>query len=201
MAKMESKLKSKRVFKLAVFTGLGLLLAGCGSAQDVNPWAKKYPVPACPKIQLLKDTDTITAYRSGPGRDITDILYEADLKGFAGECEYIGEKGIYSAVNVTLKVGVEISRGPAERSEIVGVSYFVAIPEFYPKPQGRQIFTAKVKFPENRNTMRIRDEEVSLSIPLNKTRKGPDTKVYIGFQLTPEQLELNRQKRQIPNVR
>ncbi len=199
MAKMESNLMSKRAIKLAVLTGLGLVLAGCGSAQDINPWAKKYPVPACPKIQLLKDTDTITVYRSGPGRDITDIRYEADLKGFAGECEYIGEKGVYSAVKVTLKVGVEISRGPAEKSQLVGVSYFVAIPEFYPKPEGRQVFTAKVKFPENRNTMRILDEEVELSIPLNKTRKGPGTKVYIGFPLTPEQLEFNRQKRQ--NVR
>jgi len=188
-------------FKWAALGCLGLMLAGCGLASDINPWAKKYGLPACPKIQLLKDTDTITAYRKGPGRDITDIRFEADLKGFTGECEYIGEKGVYSAVKVTLKVGFDISRGPAETRRTTSVSYFVAIPEFYPKPAGRNVFTAKVTFPENRNTMRIVDEEVEILIPLTKTRKGPGSKVYIGFQLTPDQLAFNRQKRQIPKIR
>ena len=77
----------------------------------------------------------------------------------------------------------------------------IAIPEFYPKPAGRQLFTAKVRFPENRNTMRILDEEVEISIPLNTSRKGPGSKIYIGFQLTPEQISFNRQKRQVPKIR
>ena len=41
-------------------------------------------------------------------------------------------------------------------------SYFVAIPEFYPKPAGQQIFTVKAKFPENRNSINITDEEVEV---------------------------------------
>ncbi|MBT3990435.1 MAG: hypothetical protein HON14_10260 [Rhodospirillaceae bacterium] len=198
------KRMSKGGLKWLLLGGLSLVLAACGSApdmSDLNPFGKKYPVPACPKIQLLKDTDTITAYRPGPGRDITDIRFEADLKGFTGECEYVGKDGVYSAVNVTLKVGFDISRGPAEKSRTTDVSYFIAIPEFYPKPAGRQLFTAKVRFPENRNTMRILDEEVEISIPLNTSRKGPGSKIYIGFQLTPEQISFNRQKRQVPKIR
>ncbi len=194
-------LSSKYKGNLAAFGFLGLMLAGCSSAADINPWANKTVIPACPKIQLLKDTDIITAYRNGPGRDITDIRYEADLKGFTGECEYIGKKGVYSEVKVVLKVGFDISRGPAEPSRTTSVSYFVAIPEFYPHPAGRNVFTTKVLFPENRNTMRVIDEEVEISIPLTKTRNGPGTKVYIGFQLTPEQLAFNRQKRQIPKIK
>lgn len=192
---------SKQLFKMAAFGFLGLVLVGCSTADTINPWAKKYPIPACPKIQLLKDTDTITAYRPGPGRDITDIRYEADLQGFKGECEYIGEKGVYSAVNIVLKVGFKVTRGPAEKSRFTDVSYFVAIPEFFPSPAGRNIFTTKVRFPKNRNTMQIIDDEVEISIPLNASRKGPGTKVYIGFQMTPEQLDFNRQKRQMPYIR
>ncbi len=189
------------LFNLAALGCLGLILAGCESADVLNPFGKKKPTPACPKVQLLKDTDSVTAYRAGPGRDITDIRYEAELKGFTGECEYIGEKGIYSKVIVSLKVGFDITRGPAEKSRSTNVSYFVAMPEFYPKPQGRQVFTTKVVFPENRNSMRIIDEAVEVSIPITKSRPGPGSKIYIGFQLTPEQIKFNREKQRVPSIR
>jgi hypothetical protein len=201
MTKQISKLRPIHIFKLAVFGCLVLMLTGCESTADLNPWANKHPVPACPRIQLLKDTDTITTYRAGQGRDITDIRFEADLKGFAGECEYVGKDGVYSAVNVTLKVAFDITRGPAEKGRTIEVTYFVAIPEFYPEPAGRQNFTAKVNFPENRNSIRFIDEEVEISIPLSVERKGPRSKIYIGFQLTPDQIEFNRQKRQTPRAR
>ena len=194
-------MKFSFAFNLAALGCLGLILAGCESASELNPFAKKKPLPACPKVQLLKDTDSITAYSAGPGRDITDIRYEAELKGFTGECEYIGKKGIYSKVNVTLKVGFNITRGPAEKSRSTNVSYFVAMPEFYPKPQGRQVFTTKVTFPENRNSMQILDEEIEISIPISKSRPGPTSKIYIGFQLTPEQIKFNREKQRVPNIR
>ena len=194
-------MKFSFAFNLAALGCLGLILAGCESASELNPFAKKKPLPACPKVQLLKDTDSITAYSAGPGRDITDIRYEAELKGFTGECEYIGKKGIYSKVNVTLKVGFNITRGPAEKSRSTNVSYFVAMPEFYPKPQGRQVFTTKVTIPENRNSMQILDEEIEISIPISKSRPGPTSKIYIGFQLTPEQIKFNREKQRVPNIR
>tara|TARA_B100000315_G_scaffold233025_1_gene245839 strand:+ start:8056 stop:8640 length:585 start_codon:yes stop_codon:yes gene_type:complete len=194
-------MKFKFIFNLAALGCLGLILAGCETAESLNPFAKKKPLPACPKVQLLKDTDIITAYRAGPGRDITDIRFEAELRGFTGECEYIGEKGVYSKVNVTIKVGFDITRGPAEKSRATNVSYFVAMPEFYPRPQGRKVFTTRVNFPENRNSMRVIDEAVEVSIPITKSRPGPGSKIYIGFQLTPEQIKFNREKRRVPSIR
>jgi len=194
-------MKFRFIFNLAALGCLGLILTSCESADILNPFGKKKPLPACPIVQLLKDTDTITAYRAGPGRDITDIRYEAELKGFTGECEYIGKKGIYSKVIVTIKVGFNITRGPAEKSRATNVSYFIAMPEYYPKPQGRQVFTTRVIFPENRNSMQIVDEAVEVSIPITKSRSGPDSKIYIGFRLTPEQIKFNREKQRIPRIR
>ena len=175
------------------------ILTGCQTAKDLNPWGS-YPVPRCPKTQLLKDTDIITAYRLGLGRDITDIRYEAEIKSFEGSCEYIGKKGLYSEVKLNIKVKFNLIRGPATQSRFIEFSYFVAIPEFYPKPAGQQIFTVKAKFPENRNSINITDEEVEISIPLKKSRKGPEIEIYIGFQLTSEQIENNRKKRQTPRL-
>jgi len=185
---------------MVTFCLLILFLAGCDTNKELNPWAS-YPVPSCPKVQLLGDTNIITAYRSGLGRDITDIRYEAEITGFKGNCEYIGKKGIYSAVKLVLKVNFEITRGPAERKRSLDFVYFIAVPEFYPKPSGRQNFNVRAKFPENRNTINITDEEVEITIPLKKGRKGPGSIIYIGFLLTAEQLNFNRQKRQMPHIK
>jgi hypothetical protein len=176
-----------------------LPITGCQTATDLNLW-ESYPVPRCPKTQLLKDTDIITAYRSEVGRDITDIHYEAEINGFDGSCEYIGKKGIYSEVKLNIKVKFKVVKGPAAQNRYVEFSYFVAIPEFYPKSAGRQNFTVRANFPENRNSINFIDEEVEISIPLKASRRGPESEVYIGFLLNPEQLENNRRKRQTPRL-
>lgn len=186
------KLKNLSIIAISCLTML--TLAGCQPAMNLSPW-ENYPVPSCPKTRLLKDTDIITAYRSGLGRDITDIRYEAEINGFKGNCEYIGKKGLYTAVRLNIKVEFKVTRGPAIKDKFIDFSYFVAIPEFYPKSAGRRNFTLKVKFPENRNSINVVDEELEISIPLNNLRKGPDSEVYIGFLLTPEQLEYNRKTR------
>ena len=98
-------MKNLRIIAISCLTML--TLAGCQPAMDLNPW-ESYPVPSCPKTQLLKDTDIITAYRSGLGRDITDIRYEAEINGFKGSCEYIGKKGEVSNIKLIKSSGYTI---------------------------------------------------------------------------------------------
>jgi hypothetical protein len=177
---------------------LAVLLSGCETDVDVaklNPFGgKKSEIPACPKVRMLKDADKLTQYRPGPGRDITDIMFEADLVGFNGDCEYIGEEGKYTSVVVTLKVGFKVARGPSVSGDSAKVPYFLAIPEFFPDANAKQSFVRDVKFPKNRTSVTIIDSEVEVSIPLDTSRKGPDTQVIIGFSLSPEQLEFNRRR-------
>jgi hypothetical protein len=185
--------------KILISCIIALAVMGCDTTKDINPWAN-YPVPSCPKIQLLKGTDVITSYRSGAGRDITDIRYEAEINGFKGNCEYLGKKGVYSEVKLIVKVDFKITRGSAAQGRSLKFPYFIAIPEFYPKPSGQQTFIVKVKFPENRNTLRIVDKEVEILIPLKGSRKGPNMEIYIGFKLTPEQLKFNRRNIRAPRI-
>lgn len=170
-------------------------LTACGATDEIGSLVKKRIAPPCPQVRLLKDADIITVYRPGPGRDITDIRYEAELTGYKGECDYIGEDGVYSQVKLTLKVAYDISRGPAEKGKVIKVPYFVAVPEFYPRAEGRRDFASAARFIENRDNMAVIDEAVEISLPLGKNRPVPDMKVYIGFVLTENQLEFNRQKR------
>ena len=174
----------------------GIFLIGCVSSSDTNLWGKRFKVPQCPVVQLLKDTDIIIVYKKGPGRDITDIRYEAELKSFNGNCEYIRDKGEYKAVKVTFRVSFDIAIGPSEVTRALSVPYFIALPTYYPAPYGKQEFIANIKFPKNQDKVSYTDEDVEITIPLDKKTLGPDIKIYIGFKLTPEQLRGNQLKTQ-----
>jgi len=171
------------------------VLTACGSVDNFNPFSdKKSEPPKCPTIKFLKNADEITVYKSGAGTGLRDVVFEAELTGFKGECEYVRNNGVHTKVVLTLQLGLDITRGPAETTGRVKLSYFVAIPDFFPKPEGKVSFNRVVMFPQNRNSLTLWDEAIEIVIPLNKNRRGPQTKVLVGFKLTKSQLEFNRQK-------
>jgi len=47
-------------------------------------------------------------------------------------------------------------------------------------------------FADNLNMARFRDAQVTLSVPLDDVWTGPNYEIYLGFQLSAEQLEYNR---------
>ena len=47
----------------------GIFLIGCASSSDTNLWGKRFKVPQCPVVQLLKDTDIII--------EISSVIYYA----------------------------------------------------------------------------------------------------------------------------
>jgi len=187
-------MKAKAFRGLAVLSLCAVTLSACETADDLNPFAPPKVVPACPTVKFLQDADKITVFRNGPGRDITDIVFEADLNGFLGDCEYVGEHGNFTEVVVTMRVGFNLARGPAASTRQANLRYFVAVPEFFPAPEGKSLFARTVTFPAGRNNVSFVDDEVEIRIPLSKDRRGPGTQVFIGFELTPDQLNLNRRR-------
>jgi hypothetical protein len=169
-----------------VIGGLALLLAGCSSA---NPFAKSVPKP-CPRISMAAETAKLTQFKPGPGRDITDINMEAEIISFIGECAYRSDR-----VDVTLQLVFAASRGPANTSRQSDLSYFVAVPAFFPAPAAKEVLPVTIEFPQGQNQVRYRDGEVTMSIPLKEGELADKYEVYVGMQLTPEQLEYNRQYR------
>ena len=179
---------------LTALATLLILLTNCTSVDNLIPFGTpKVSKPQCPSVKFLKDADKIIIYKAGPGRDISDISFEAELKSFKGECEYFGDTGSYDKVVITLQVGLDITRGPAAKKSQFKVSYFVAIPEFFPNPKGKVKFDRILKFARDRDSMNILDEPIEVTIPLNKNRPGPRTNVLIGFNLKKSQLKLNRE--------
>ena len=149
--------------------------------------------PVCPDLRIDRDTAHMTVF-NGNGQDLTDALFEAQLVDIVGDCAYDeADDGPGGVINVEFNVMFAIDRGPAMEGRDGHFTYFVALPDFYPSPQAKQTLPVDFRFPENNSpTVHVRDELIRLSIPVDSPQAGEKTPVYVGFQLTHEQLEYNR---------
>jgi len=160
-----------------------LALSGCDSLARLQ---KKTP-PPCPPVYIMSDAAKITKYRSGGGRDLTDVEMEGEVVAFKGDCVY-DEKG----GEVTLQLAFELRRGPAATGRTLDVTYFVAVPKFYPAPEAKGVFTFPVTFPDTVDRIRVTDEEVTLRLPVRTKELIDNYEIYLGFQMSPEELEMSR---------
>jgi len=159
---------------------MAVALSGCSALTKSEP-------PPCPPVYILSDASHVTKFRPGSGRDLTDVEVEAEIVGFKGECGY-DAKG----ANVDLSVSLEVRRGPAAVSREATLSYFVAIPKFYPAEEAKAVIAVPVVFCEGVESIRIADEGVRMQIPVKNRELIDQYEIYLGFQTTAEELELNR---------
>ncbi len=162
---------------------IALVAAGCGL------FGKNVTQHPCPQAGILPEAATLTKFRPGPGRDLTDVLFEARLTNVATICKY-DSKG----VKVDMRLALVVERGPADRSRKAEFEYFVALPKFHPAPQGKEAFLMTAEFPGGQRRVRLGDE-VELRIPLQAGLSAADYRIVVGFQLTKDELEFNRRRR------
>lgn len=170
-------------FALAALIGL----AACQQGPEA-------PAPECPAIAIVQDASELTLFVPGPGRDLIDVTLEARVSEFGGFCDTdVDEDTRAGEVTIDMEVLFEATRGPASTSREATVSYFIAITDVEENILARETFNTDLVFEGNRNRIGF-IEELSQTIPLRAGEIGEDFKVFIGFQLTEEQLEYNRNK-------
>ena len=145
------------------------------------------PQPPCPGIAILEQARTLTLYRDGPGRDLSDVAFEIELATVAATCDYdIDDES--GAVGMEFILLIRGTRGPAAESDAVSVPYFVAIADPERRIVAKEIFTADLAFGEAGAWTQI-SQEIEQRIPLRSARLGPAYETFVGFQLTRAQLE------------
>lgn len=175
-----------RLVAAAVLTAL---VAGCGGddPEDFVP---------CPSTRVMGEPSELTRFQAGPGRDVTDILFEASFVRVGGECSYDLEGG---EIQIELNVVIDVLRGRANSGGTASFRYFVAVAErgedaeAPPAVQGRKALAVEVAFPEARRNVRFTDE-LEVTIPRPDARSVRSYVLYLGFELTPEELSYNKRK-------
>lgn len=164
----------------AALAGLALL-AACSSTEKREA--------ACPQGVIPEDAATVTRFREGPGRDLTDVVAQGEIVNILVQCKY-DKRG----VTVDLQVAVAANRGPADRSRAAEFDYFVALVDPQQNILVKEPFRVKFEFRDNRTRLGT-VEEIEPRLPLADVMKGPEYRILIGFQLTPDELAWNRSQR------
>jgi hypothetical protein len=166
---------------LAVPIAAALLLGGCGWFRSKAP-----PLP-CPRVVVLDDAKRLVNFAPGGGTDLSQMVSDVRLVRAAGTCTYReGE------VEIDMMVTVAARRGPADRSRKAPARYFVAIMDPDEKVIAKRVFDVTLIFPVNVDAGSQTDSLVQ-RIPLDKGERGSRYRVIAGLQLTPQQLEYNRE--------
>ena len=165
-------------------TGAVLVLSGC-SGMGLGPTSPSEAALACPKVNIVRDLQEVTVFRPG-GKDLTDLESRAALVDFTGSCDYTS-----SGVTVNVNVYLVAERGPAVQGNTAKYQYFVALAQPDDTLVSKAYFDTDVTFVPGQPRAGTR-EELTPKIPLPKDANAKDWKIYLGFQLTPEQLNFNR---------
>lgn len=158
-----------------------LALAGCGVFEDGRP------LP-CPGVSVPERVQTLTLYRDGPGRDLSDVAFEMVLSVPTARCDYAVEEDGSGVVESALVVAVAGRRGPAAETDSVRAPFFVAVVGPEGRIRAKEVFAADLAFDETAAQVRA-SREIEQRIPLPAAAQGPAYVVHVGFQLTRAQLE------------
>lgn len=162
------------------------LLSACGTGPN-----QERP-PPCPQARVLGDTDRLVQFREGPGRDVVDIEFDAEIVQLAGECVYSDDK---DSLAVSFFPAFRITMGAADDDRRAQFSYFVAVVRRSDNAiLNKEVFDLTVVAPPNQNQLRFRDNQIDLLLPLGEDQTGESFQLLLGFQLDEQQLEYNRRQ-------
>jgi len=164
----------------AAAAGLPLALAACSSFGGG-------PVP-CPGAAIMPELQAVAKFGAGPGRQDTDATYGARLLAASNSCSGDKKKG---GVIVTTKLGVTAMRVNPEVTK-GQLTYFVAVIDRKQKILNKRDFVIDLEFPRNRSNLTI-TEQLEEFISLPKDGSGADYAIVIGFELTPDERQYNRE--------
>lgn len=172
----------------ALAVAMPLLLAACGGTQTAAPAG---PAP-CPRIAILADGADLTRHRPGMQRDLTGMVLEARLQGFDARCDFASRDRTRLEVRITPRF--EAERGPAAEGRTADLPWFVVLTDAEEEVLARVAATTRVAFPPNVPRTQAAGQPVQLDLPLGGARRAADYTVRVAFQLTPEELALNRRR-------
>ncbi len=160
-----------------------LVLAACSNTTNT-----RLPV-ACPRPGILAEGADLTRYRPGAVRDLTTLEWDARISGINGGCNP-GRKN--ASIEMTLVAGFSIERGAGAEGRFVDLPWFVAVVDNNDeRVLSRQSFTERVTFARNETRTAVESGPISLSLPVGEQRRAGDYRVYVSFDLSPEDFAFN----------
>ena len=127
------------------------------------------------------------------GRDLTDVLSEGRIVNYKGSCTYSTDSDTgEGTMDVEVRLDLRAARGPADTTRGAALQYFISVTDIDRKILSKEVFDIQADFPGNRTQAKIVDQPIYLTLPIAAGQTGADYLIFVGFQLTRDQLDYNR---------
>lgn len=156
----------------------GLFLASACSSDQV--------VVVCPDVRVPSETGNLTRFSPGDGRDITDVVMEAQFEEVRGECSVDDDE-----VQVAALVKISARQGPASKVQRGDFSFFVAVTDRKRNILSRRSVPGAFDFSGNRSRVTY-FERLKIDIPKTERQSGDEFLIFVGFDLSREEVDFNR---------
>ena len=146
----------------------------------------------CPQVEIVDDLSSISDFSNPKKQDKHNLISRVDLKSAESTCKLSSKTAI---VDLKLLFNGKLgSKGRKKETEKPFFSYpfFVAVTTPAGKIIAKEIFAASMTYgaKENEHTY---FENLRQIIPIKSKVQANNYRILIGFQVTPDQLEYNRE--------
>lgn len=170
-------------------------------ARSLGSEANTPNVGPCPPVRVLYDASRFVQI-FGAER-FENIGYTGEINGTQSNCRYIGN----DPITIELAIDMAFGKGPRAAERTTTITYWVAVTQIVRStdpttgqvltadigPLARERFTQTVTFPEGADRVVLTTDVTTVTIPrANERISGSNFEVLVGFELTPEQLQFNR---------
>lgn len=164
------------------------MVAACSSGKDI--------APACPRVAVLNGAGSLTRFAPGPGRDILDIDFQADITDVVSACRDDQKRDGKPISLVALAPVLVASRGPANQDRQARFSYFVSVIDSGQNILNKAIYPVQIDFSGNHNRVVLRDDDppITVDVPNAKGAAARSYEILVGLQLTQDEIDYNRKR-------
>jgi len=152
------------------------------------------PLPAlrnggpCPFVKTLYDAGRYVEFKEGRQAS-ANVGYTGEIQQISAGCAYRDAEPI----KVRMEILFELGKGPAATGSSKTYRYWVAVTQRNRDVIAKQYFDLPVNFPSGQDRVYATDTIEEITIPrATITTSGANFEVLVGFDVTPEMAEFNR---------
>ena len=173
------------------------LLGGCSAKEKVTELFADPIILPCPDNRILADAAEFIQYREGGGRDLTDVDFSGNIANMGLAClTRIDKKTKVGEMEVEVGFSFIATRGPANKTRKAQYPYFIVVTNIDKEIVYRERFDIGVDFIGNSSRFTFKNEPITIVLPLRPDVTDKNYLIYGGFELSREQLQLNRLRRE-----
>ena len=141
---------------------------------------------------VLYDNSRLVQFSQANAQRYSNIAFTGEMNSVHGLCRYVAADPITMNMDITMEFG----RGPAAGADHKTYRYWVAVTRRGRAPIAKQYFDVDVRFPHGQDVIAHTEHISRIVIPrANADISGENFEILVGFDLTPDQLQFNRDGR------